>query len=330
MGSHTISDSEQLSAGLSRKRDYPNAKSPRELKWEDWKQIAFRIKDAITNDHLSIISAGVAFYVMLSIFPLLLAIVSIYGLFADPATVASQVESMAEVMPKDVASIIGTQLHDIVQSSSRALGLSAFISILFAIISAAKGMKALMEGFNVAYKEAETRGMIRLQFHAMLLTLGAALTVIVAISMIAILPAVLSFIGLATYAERLMLIGRWPVLAIVFVMGLAFIHRFAADRKRARWQWVSIGSVVSTLMILIASVGFAYFADNFGNYNETYGSISSAIVFLLWLFFISFALLLGAELNAEVEHQTTADTTVGKEMPMGQRGATVADTLPDQ
>ncbi|MFW7377266.1 MAG: YihY/virulence factor BrkB family protein [Oligoflexus sp.] len=312
-----------------KKENLPHARTPMQFKWKDWKQIGLRVKDSFASDHISIIAAGVAFYGMLSIFPVLIAIVSIYGLFSDPATVEAQIQSMTQVIPDDVALIIGNQLRDIAVNSPTSLGLGAAISILVAIASAAKGMKAIMEGFNIAYNEDETRGMIRLQAQAMLLTLGGVLTIVIAVSLIAILPGVLAFIGLSEYAESLLLIGRWPILATLFILGLSIVHRYAPDRREAKWRWVTAGSIASTLMILLASAGFAYFAENFGNYNKTYGSIAGVIVLLLWLYLMALSLLFGAELNSEIEHQTLADSTKGKEKPMGNRDAYMADTIPN-
>jgi len=328
MGNETESLQSEKKPTADEQLNYSTAKTPIKLSWDDWKQIGQRIKTNFTKDHIGIISAGVAFFAMLSIFPLLLAIVSIYALFADTATVEQQIGAMSEVIPQEAAIIIGNQLNDILVNSPTALGWRAAISIVFAIGSAAKGMKAIMEGFNIAYKEDETRGLIKLQGQAMLLTLGAVLTVIIAISLIAVLPALLAFIGLTEYTESLLLIGRWPLLAVIFILGLSVIHRYASDRKEPKWRWVTVGSVTSTLLILLASAGFAYFAENFGNFNQTYGSIAGAIILLLWLYLMSLSLLFGAELNSEIEHQTIVDSTKGKDKPMGEREAVMADTFP--
>lgn len=328
MGSRTQTWSGQSQRREQPKKSYPKAESPRHYSWSDWKDVLKRVKVAIEEDHVGIISAGVAYYAMLAMIPLLIAIVSIYGLFTNPASLEEQITGMTELIPQEAALIIQQQLHDIVVNSSAALGLSAVVGIIVALASAAKGMRAIIESFNIAYNEEETRGMFRLQAQAILLTLGAALTIVLAIALIAVLPVVLEIVGLGEQATNILRFGRWPLLAVVFICGLAVIHRYAPDRENPKWRWVSVGSVFSTTLMLIASALFAFYANTFGEYNKTYGSLAGIMVLLLWFYIISYALILGAELNAELEHQTVADSTTGPEKPMGERNAHMADHVP--
>lgn len=304
------------------------AKKPHQLPKKAWKSILKRVRDDFQKNNMSLISAGIAFYELLALFPLLISIVSIYSIFADPATVEDQLNSASQFIPPDAQSIISNQLNNIVTQSSTTLSVGTMISILAALWSANKGSKALMDGFNIAYDEVEARGFIKKNLVALSFTFSAVVSIIIALALIALLPAILSVLRIDTIVTFAVSWGRWVVLAFMMIIGLAILNRFAPSRNDAKWSWVSVGSIFSTILLLLLSAGFSFYVSNFGKYNETYGSIGGVIVLLLWLYFSTYIVLLGAELNAESEFQTAQDTTIGKEKPMGQRGAVKADNLP--
>ncbi len=308
--------------------DYPNASSPLRFSMADWKEILVRVKNEVTGDRIGMIAAAVAFYAMFAIFPLLIATVSIYGIFSNPLDVQNQIQAISRFIPRDAAGLIETQLSSIVQNSSKSLGFGAIFSLLVTVWTGSKGTKSLMEAMNIAYDEKEKRGFIKLNATALILTLGAVLTVVSAVAVIAILPPIMDLVGLKDFTNKLILVLRWPLLFALFSVGLGLLNCYAPSRTEPKWKWVSVGATVATLLILLASLGFAYYVERFGDYNKTYGSLAGVIVLLFWLYMVSYAVLFGAELNAEIEHQTIADSTVGPSTPMGERGAVKADTTP--
>lgn len=309
-------------------KHYPNASSPKQFKWSDWKEILWRVKSEVAADQVGMMAAGIAYYALFSLFPLLIATVSIYGLFADPNQVEKHITFLYEIIPRDAAQIVAQQMHNIASNSSTSLGLSAVFSILVALWTASSGSKSLIQGMNIAYDEEEKRGFFHLQFQALLLTLGGVVTVISAAVLVAVMPVVLDFVGLSGQRDSLILLLRWPILILLFITGLAILNRYGPSRSAPKWRWVTVGTVAATVVIMLASVGLAYYVERFGSYNKTYGSIAGVIVLLLWLYMLSYAVLLGTELNAEIEHQTKQDSTTGPAQPMGSRGAVKADTLP--
>ncbi len=303
------------------------ADAPSKIPKTGWKDILLRVKDEQGKDNLSIVSAGVAFYALFSIFPAITAFVSLYGLVADPAQVQQQVASFKGIVPQQVYQIISSQISSIVSSSSGKLGISLGVSIVLALWSAAKGMKAMITALDIAYDEQENRGIIRFNAVSLLLTLGAILFMIVSLALIVVLPGLLGNLGLPSPLQLLISIARWVLLAAFIMVGLGVLYRFAPDRDYPQWRWASGGAILATVAWIIASVLFSIYVSNFGSYNATYGSMGAVIVLLTWLFLTSYLILLGAELNAEMEHQTRKDTTRGEPRPMGSRGAHAADTM---
>lgn len=303
------------------------ATKPSEIPRPGWRDILLRVKDEQKNDNLSIVAAGVAFYLILAIFPALAAMVSIYGLVADPADVQRQLATVGHLLPPEAYRILDEQLTQIVSHSEGALGIGAVLGILLALWSAAKGMKAMITALNIAYDEEEGRGFFKLNGLALLLTFGGITFVLMSLGLILALPAILEAVGLPGILEPVVNFLRWPLLAGCVMVALALLYRFAPNRDRPRWQWVSPGSVVATLLWIAVSGLFSLYVSRFGNYNETYGSMGAVIILLMWFFLTAYMFLLGAEFNAEMEHQTARDTTRGEPRPMGERGARMADTL---
>ncbi|MFD1881349.1 YihY/virulence factor BrkB family protein [Paracoccus pacificus] len=303
------------------------AESPTDIPAEGWKDIALRVKSELADDHVGLIAAGVAFYALLAIFPALTALMALGGLVLEPSEVTAQLDKLTNVMPQEAAQIILDQAVSVAGSREGGLGLAFIVGLLLAIYSASKGMGSLMEGLNVAYDEEETRGFISKTLWTLGLTVFLILGLILGLLATLALPAVLNLIALPDWLETGMGLARWVILALMTVFGLAVIYRYGPSRDDAEWKWLSPGAVAACLIWVIASVGFSIYVSNFGSYNETFGSMAGVIILLMWLWISAFIILMGAELNAEIEAQTAHDTTVGPDEPMGERDAEKADRL---
>lgn len=303
------------------------AKTPSEIPKRGWFDIVKRVFREISDDNVSIISAGVAFYAFLAIFPAIAAIISIYGLVVDPQTVQQQLSSVAEVLPKQASQLMRSQLSQIVKGSPTALGWGLFLSVFLSLWSANRGTSALFQGLNVVYDEKNKRGFIKNTALTLLFTLLGVIVAIISIALVIALPAIAGGLGISGVLMTTLMWLRWFLLAGLIMLSLAALYRFAPDRKDPKWQWVSWGSALATILWIAGSLAFSYYVDNFGNYNATYGSLAAVVILLFWLYLSSFIILIGAEFNSEIEHQTSVDTTTGKQSPMGNRGAHQADDL---
>lgn len=304
-----------------------DATRPSEMPAQGWKAVLKRTAASIKEDHVQMMAAGLAFYAMLSIFPALIALISIYGLVADPADVQQQIESIAATLPESTSTLIESQLTGIVESSPSALGWATAISILGALWTTSSGMQQGIKAINRAYDEEETRGFLKLRSLALGLTLAFIVVAIISLGLIVAVPPLLDQLELGGVIDAVLSVAQYLVLAAVFMFGLAILYRFAPDREQARWSWLSWGAVAATVLWVVASIGFSIFVTQFGSYQETYGTLAGVIVLLLWFFISAFVVLMGAELNSELEHQTRHDTTRGPDKPMGSRGAVKADTI---
>jgi membrane protein len=305
------------------------AEKPTEIPWRGWKQILKRAWAENKADNMPIIAGGVAFFGFLSIFPALIALLSLYGLVATPETVARQVESLSEQLPESAAQIITEQLNAIVANSGSALTFGLIVSILAALWSASGGVGNLITAVNLAYDEVEARNFVKLKLMSLGLVLGSIVFVVITFGLVAVVPAVLDALPLGVVGTILAQVVRWVLLLAVFAGALAVLYRVAPDRDAPRFSWVSLGAVVVTVVWALVSVGFSLYVDNFGSYDKTYGAIAGVIVLMLWLYLTCYLVLLGAEINAEAEHQTAHDTTAGEPRPMGDRDAKMADELPE-
>lgn len=304
-----------------------SAKRPWQVPWAGWKDVLWRMYRELDDDQIFDRAGAVAFFGLLALFPALMATVSMYGLLADPADVVRQVGALSVAVPPAARSVILDQLNEISRGSGTGLRFGLVISLGIALFSASGGVAGLMRGINLAYDETETRGWLRFRFLALLFTLGLALFVIMSVAVITLLPSVLEFVGLAETARAAISLLRWPVLALTTMVGLGILYRYAPNRTPAKWQWVTPGSLLATVIWTLASLAFGVYAENFGTYNKTYGTLGGAVVLGLWMYISSLAILLGAELNAELEHQTREDSTIGPPRPMGERHARKADRL---
>jgi len=304
-----------------------DATTPRQIPRPGWRDIALRVKEKVGKDNVSIVAAGVAFYALMAIFPALIALISLYGWFADPMQVEQQTAFLAGVLPQNVQSLLSTQMKDIARHAESTLGIGALAGFLVTLWSASKGIKTLFTALNIAYDEEEKRGFISLNALALVMTLGALVFGIITLALVAVLPALLGQLGLQAIARVAVSLVRWPLLAVAVIVALAVLYRYGPSRDQPQWTWVSGGAIVATVLWLVASILFSVYVANFGSYNQTYGSLGAVVVLLTWLYLSAFIVLMGAELNSEMEHQTTQDTTRGAEQPMGQRGAQKADTV---
>lgn len=303
------------------------AEKPTEIPPRGWLQVAKRGWAEAKTDQVPLLGAGVAFFGFLALFPAVIALVTLYGLFADPGVIADQVNSLS-ALPGDVRQLIVQQIDN---QSRAALGWSAILSIAIALFSASGGINNLMTAINVAYDEDDDRNAIKKRLIALGLTVGAIVFIVIMLGLVAVVPALLQGVfGDSPVIRVLLSAARWVLLVIVVSVALALLYRIAPHRDAPKIRWVSVGAVVATVLWLVASIGFSVYVSTFGNYAKTYGVFAGIIVLLLWLWITSYAVLLGAEINAEAEEQTAADTTRGPAEPLGRRNAVKADTRPPQ
>ncbi len=302
------------------------AGSPTEMTRAGWKDIAVRVYLEFNKDRVLAVAAGVTFYTLLSLFPAIAALVTCYGLFADVTVINDHLAQLHAVLPSGAVELIGDQVKRIASRGTGSLSVTFFTSLLLSIWSANAAMKAMFDALNVVYEEEEKRNFFWLNIQSLTFTVGALLFVIIALNAIVVVPVVLNFLGLGSTAWLLAAL-RWPALLVVLLGGLSVLYRLGPSRAHARWRWVGVGSVVAGLLWLVASLLFSWYVANFGTYNETYGSLGAVIGFMTWIWISSTIVLLGGEINAELEHQTARDTTTGAPLPMGCREARMADTV---
>jgi membrane protein len=303
-----------------------SADHPFQIPKAGWKDICKRTWREVKDDRVTLIGAAVAFYAMLAVFPAIIAMVSLYGLFADPADLERHLSAVSTTLPASARDILFGQLHDVVSGSDDALSAGVVLSILGVLWSASAGVRAVIEALNIAYDEREARGFVKLRLVSLAFTLGAVLLVVLAVGALGVVPAVLH-VGDATLGERVLQVLRWPVLFVVVAFALAVLYRYGPSREKPKWRWVSPGSLLATALWLLASAGFSWYASSFGKFNETYGALGGVIVLLTWFYLTAISIILGAEMDAEVERQTARDTTDEPDQPIGARGAYAADTL---
>jgi membrane protein len=288
-----------------------------------WREVLRRLVDATGDDQKSQAAAAVAFYAFLSLVPALLALVSFYALLANPEQLAAIFTELEGTVPRHVLVIIEEQLSQIIAGSATQLTLGVLLSLLAAWFSASRGVAAMIRAVNIAYHEQETRGWLLKRWLAVRLAAGLSIFVATAIAFITFLPTLFAYVGLGDVVR----LARWPLLAVAVMSGLGIFYRYAPNRTPPKWRWVSLGAVVATVAWLAASFGLSVYIESFGNFNATYGALGAIAALLIWFYVSAYAILLGAELNAELEHQTEIDTTVGPPRPLGKRAATVADEL---
>ena len=298
------------------------AGKPTEIPPQGWLQVVRRGWAEAKADQVPLLGAGVAFFGFLAIFPAVIALVTLYGLFADPATISDQVNSL-NALPAAVRQLIVDQINN---QSRAALGWSVILSIALALFSASGGVNNLMTAVNVAYNEDDQRNAVKKRLIALAMTLGAIVFMVVMLGLVAVVPPLLhGLLGDSPVLRFILSVTRWLLLIVLMTVALAVLYRIAPNRDAPKMRWVSVGAAVATLLWLLASIGFSLYVATFGNYAKTYGVFAGIVVLLLWLWITSYAVLLGAEINAEAEQQTLADTTRGPVGALGRRNGVKAD-----
>lgn len=308
-----------------------DAASPWQMPWRAWKAVALRTWNEASDDNIGLVAAGVAFYGFLALVPLLGAVVLCYGIFVDPATVIRHVRALAELLPPDVAKTVGGQLLDLAHTSDGKKGLGVLVALLVALFGARNGAGGIIAALNIAYEEREKRGFIRLTATALAITAAAVVAAIIAALAIAALAALGDLFPKAN--DAVVLIGTgltYLLLTLCGAAGAAALYRFGPSRSEPRWIWITPGSLLAALLWLCLTLGFGSYVANIGKFDATYGSLGAVVALLTWLYLSAYVLLFGAELNAELEHQTVRDTTTGAPRPMGDRHAWVADHVADE
>lgn len=303
------------------------ADSPSEIPKTGWKDTFTRVKRGIKSDHLSMVAAAMAYYALFALVPALTSMILMYAWISDPAEITSHIQSIAQFIPEEVQKMLNEQLTTLASQAPSALGFSAIGSLLIALWSASKGSKAIIEALNIIYEEDETRGFIKFNLLAIGLTFMGIILGLLSIAAVVVVPLITGIFNFGPATEVIATAASWLVLLALFSFFLSFTYRFAPNRENAKWKWVSWGAVIAAVLFAIASAGFAFYANQFADFNKTYGSFGAIIVLMMWFYISSFVVLLGAEINSELEHQTMKDSTTGSEKPLGTRGAKMADTV---
>ena len=303
------------------------AVTPSDIPPKGLKDVMWRVWIALTQDHVMLISGGVTFYILLALFPALFAFMSVYGIFLDPATAVDHAQSLRGLFPPTALDMIAEQLARLTLKQNDSLTLGLIVSLIIAFWSANGGVKAMIEGLNFAYSEREKRSFLRLNIVAFAFTLGAMALMLILFLALAVMPAMLAMFSLGQVADVAIRLLRWPLLMVVIGLALTVLYRHGPSRRSPRWRWVTWGSAFATVSWLIMSIVFSTYVERIANFNATYGALAAPIGFLFWVWLSIIVIILGGEINGELEHQTAMDTTIGPDRPMGKRGAVMADTV---
>ncbi len=308
--------------GHGRDAETPEAIPPRGLK-----DVLWRVVHQLSEDRVTLIAAGVTFYLLLGLFPAISALVALYGLVADTSTMTEHLRELSGMLPAGGFDLIAERISSLSASHNTTLGLTFFASLSIALWSTHSATLAIFDAMNVAYDETEKRGLVRLNLVGLAFTICAMVSAALIIGLVAIIPLVLTYIWLDRFEEQMALVVRWPILFLIVAIATTAVYRFGPSRQPAKLRWLTWGSVLVTVSWFVMSLGFSFYLKHFANYDATYGTLGALIGFLVWIWLSILILIVGGELNAELEHQTAKDTTTGSPRPMGRRGAYVADTL---
>ena len=318
----TIQQRRALEKGRGRR-----AHAPLQIPWRGWRDILVRTYYEIQDDRLLALAAGVSFYSLLSLFPGLAAGVSVYALFADPVMISRHLSVAAGVVPAETLDLLTTEISRIAAKSDGKLTFGFLLGLAIALWSANAGIKAIFDALNIINDEQEKRGLIRLNVVSLFCTVCALAGIGVAFALVVMFPLILSALGLSSVDAPMIAFLRWPLMFVLILIALAVLYRYGPSRHIAKWRWISVGSVFAGLVWLAASSLFSWYLGNFANYNATYGALGAVAGLMMWMWVSTIIVLVGAELNSEIEHQTSRDSTIGPEKPLGARGAVMADTV---
>jgi membrane protein len=301
------------------------ADEPADIPARGWRDILWRVIWSASEDRVLATAGSVAFFALLAIFPGLATLVSLYGLVADRTTISGHLTLLAGILPHGALDLLAEELTRVAGQRADTMGLAFIIGLFVALGSANSGVSALFDALNLVYKEREKRSLLRFYATTVLFTLGAIAVALAAIGAVIILPIVMNTVGLDTSGERLLAILRWPALLAVVTCWLALVYRYGPSRREAKWRWVMWGSWAAALLWIGCSMLFSWYVASFDSYNRVYGSLGAGVGFMTWMWLSVVVVLMGGELNAEMEHQTGRDTTEGLPRPLGGRGAVMAD-----
>jgi len=301
--------------------------NPLQIPWTGWKDILWRTYTRTVDDRLLATAAGVVFFGLLAVFPAITALVSCYGLFANPSTIGDNLQTLSLMLPEGSFQIVQDQVARVLMKGHTALGAAFLFGLVLAVWSANAGVKAVIDALNVVYEEREKRGFIRLNLLSLAFTSAGIVALLLMVSAVVGFPLLLGHIGLEPESRIIVSLARWPLLLAILLTALALLYRFGPSRRPSRWQWLSIGTLAAALLWIAGSSLLSWYLSNFGNYSATYGSLGAAIGLMMWMWMSAIIVPCGAELNSEIEHQTAIDSTIGRPKPLGARGAVMADTL---
>jgi membrane protein len=304
-----------------------HADAPTQIPAKGLKDVFWRLVSEVIEDRVMLIAAGVTYYLLLASFPALGVLVALYGFIADTTTLGAQIGFLSSVLPPGALDIVLGQLTTLTAQKTSTLSFAFVLSFLVALWSANGGVKALFDAMNVAYGETEKRSIVRLNLTSLAFTLGALIVAVMLIFAIGVLPLALAYLHLDNSVELLAKWVRWPFMLICVGVATVMIYRYGPSREKAKLRWISWGAIFSTLCWMLASVLFSYYLANFAHYNATYGTLGAVIGLMVWIWISVIIVIVGAELNAELEHQTICDSTTGAPKPLGERGAVMADTI---
>jgi membrane protein len=303
------------------------AETPSQISWRGWKDIGLRTYWEIQSDRLLALAAGVAFYSLIALFPAVAAAVSIYALFAAAGTISKHLSLAADIVPAATIDMLREEIVRVAATSEGKLTLGFLFGLGLALWSANAGMKAIFDALNIIYDEQEKRSLVRLNLVSLFFTLCAIGVALLAIGAVAVFPLLLAAFDLSSIDQPVIGYLRWPVMFGLAIFGLAMLYRYGPSRRLAKWRWVSVGSVLAAVTWLGVSSLLSWYLGNVANYNATYGALGAVVGLMIWMWLSIVVVLVGAELNSEIEHQTARDSTVGVDKPLGVRGAVMADTV---
>jgi len=303
------------------------ASSPLQIPWTGWKDILWRTYEQIDEDRLLAIAAGVVFFGLLAVFPAITALVSCYGLFANPSTIGANLQTLALLLPEGSFQIVQDQIARVLAKGNTELGATFLFGLALAIWSANAGVKAVIDALNVVYEEREKRSFVQLNLLSLAFTVGGIAALLLMVGAVVAFPLALDHLGLGPQSKLIVSLARWPLLLLILWGALGILYRFGPSRQERRWQWLSVGTLAAALLWIVGSSLLSWYLSNFANYNATYGSLGAAIGLMMWMWMSAIIVLCGAELNSEIERQTALDTTAKRPNPLGARDAVMADTL---
>jgi membrane protein len=276
---------------------------PWQLPWRDWWAVLKRVFSFMSTERVTLTAAGVSYYTLLALFPALAALVSVYGLVNDANSLSAHLDTLSGIVPESILRFVGAELTRLVESNPRSLGIGAVVSLLVALWSANGGVKSMFWAMNMAYDRAEERSFVTLNLITFTFTLAAMLVFVVVINALVVMPLMVNALGLGAVGRLLGTVIPGAFAFIIVYAAIALVYRFGPSQPPAGWRWLTPGALAAALVWLLASIGFSFYLANFSNYDATYGTLGTAIGLLIWLYISAFIVIVGADVNAELEKQ---------------------------